>query len=157
MEAARFSSTSRSHQLQQVGTPSRRNGLLRRTGRMCAQSSARHSLHFSAVLSSPNDISQRLGANPNPISQTYPNWGTQTWGKLDINLPCNQTGAISMRYVLMWVRPDRQEPVFETDDISQCVLWISRQTENSAEFSEADYNVIDRDLDADIPRATSFL
>lgn len=62
-----------------------------------------------------------------------------------------------MRYVLMWVRPDRQEPVFETDDISQCVLWISRQTENSAEFSEADYNVIDRDLDADIPRATGFL
>lgn len=57
----------------------------------------------------------------------------------------------------MWVGPDRQEPVFETDDISQCVLWISRQTGNNAEFSENDYNVIDRDLDADIPRATSFL
>ncbi|MNI97565.1 hypothetical protein D3C73_1562340 [compost metagenome] len=62
-----------------------------------------------------------------------------------------------MRYVLMWVGPDRQEPVVETDDISQCVLWISRQTGNNAEFSEIDYNVIDPDLDADIPRATSFL
>lgn len=74
-----------------------------------------------------------------------------------LNLPCNLTGALSLRYVLMWVGPDRQEPVFETDDISQCILWISRQTENNAEFSENDYNVIDRDLDADIPRATSFL
>ena len=53
--------------------------------------------------------------------------------------------------------PAGQEPVLETDNISDCVLWISRQTENNAEQSGSDYNLIDRDLDSDIPRATSFL
>lgn len=57
----------------------------------------------------------------------------------------------------MWGGPAGQEPVLETDNISDCVLWISRQTENNAEQSGSDYNLIDRDLDSDIPRATSFL